>query len=551
MCWRDGSLHGFSKIDLIGGRVQHDFNERRPYNAVSDFVDANVARGLGRKVAFIDPDRSLSYDDLQTRSIRFANALRSLGVEHEQRVALLLNDTVDYPVAFWGVIRAGAIAIPLNTYLPLPQYAYILGDCRATTLVVAAPLAQSLSAIINELQRLKNVVVVDGQPDPTYVHSQKTVHVFEDLVTGSDSTPFTADTLSDEVAFWLYTSGSTGDPKGVKHVHSNLMATARLFGQGILDIREDDVVHSASKLFFAYGLGNAMTFPLSVGATAALWPHRPSPEGVFETMRRHRPTIFYGVPSLYTALLSHHDISKGAGSDRLRICVSAGEALPAHIGERWRDAVGVDVLDGLGSTEMLNTFLSNRPSDIRYGSTGKPVPGYDARIVDEHGRELSDGEIGELIVRGPSAGEGYWNQRGKSRSTFAGEWTHTGDKYRRDADGYFYYCGRTDDMFKVSGMWVSPFDVEAALTSHEAVLEAAVIGKEDADGLIKPKAFIVLRNGFNADEVLLDALKLHVKDKAGPWKFPRWIEPRATLPRTATGKLQRFRLREEDLRAGG
>ena len=543
-------MHGFSKIDLIGGRVQHDFNERRPYNAVSDFVDANVARGLGRKVAFIDPDRSLSYDDLQTRSIRFANALRSLGVEHEQRVALLLNDTVDYPVAFWGVIRAGAIAIPLNTYLPLPQYAYILGDCRATTLVVAAPLAQSLSAIINELPRLKNVVVVDGQTDATYVHSQKTVHVFEDLVTGSDSTPFTADTLSDEVAFWLYTSGSTGDPKGVKHVHSNLMATARLFGQGILDIREDDVVHSASKLFFAYGLGNAMTFPLSVGATAALWPHRPSPEGVFETMRRHRPTIFYGVPSLYTALLSHHDISKGAGSDRLRICVSAGEALPAHIGERWRDAVGVDVLDGLGSTEMLNTFLSNRPSDIRYGSTGKPVPGYDARIVDEHGRELSDGEIGELIVRGPSAGEGYWNQRAKSRSTFAGEWTHTGDKYRRDADGYFYYCGRTDDMFKVSGMWVSPFDVEAALTSHEAVLEAAVIGKEDADGLIKPKAFIVLRNGFNADEVLLDALKLHVKDKAGPWKFPRWIEPRATLPRTATGKLQRFRLREEDLRAG-
>ena len=530
--------------------MQHDFNERRPYNAVSDFVDANVARGLGRKVAFIDPDRSLSYGDLQTRSIRFANALRSLGVEHEQRVALLLNDTVDYPVAFWGVIRAGAIAIPLNTYLPLPQYAYILGDCRATTLVVAAPLAQSLSIIINELPRLKNVVVVDGQPDATYVHSQKTVHVFEDLVTGSDSTPFTADTLSDEVAFWLYTSGSTGDPKGVKHVHSNLMATARLFGQGILDIREDDVVHSASKLFFAYGLGNAMTFPLSVGATAALWPHRPSPEGVFETMRRHRPTIFYGVPSLYTALLSHHDISKGAGSDRLRICVSAGEALPAHIGERWRDAVGVDVLDGLGSTEMLNTFLSNRPSDIRYGSTGKPVPGYDARIVDEHGRELSDGEIGELIVRGPSAGEGYWNQRAKSRSTFAGEWTHTGDKYRRDADGYFYYCGRTDDMFKVSGMWVSPFDVEAALTSHEAVLEAAVIGKEDADGLIKPKAFIVLRNGFNADEVLLDALKLHVKDKAGPWKFPRWIEPRTTLPRTATGKLQRFRLREEDLRAG-
>ena len=530
--------------------MQHDFTERRPYNAVSDFVDANVTRGLGHKIAFVDPDRSLTYGELQTRSIRFANALRSLGVEHEQRTALLLNDTIDYPVAFWGAIRAGAIAIPLNTYLPLSQYAYILGDCRATVLVVAESLAETIAPVIDRLSRLKNIIVVGDRPDGRRGRNGKTTHPFEDLIADADPTPFTADTVSDEVAFWLYTSGSTGDPKGVKHAHSNLMATAKLFGQGALGIREDDIVHSASKLFFAYGLGNAMTFPLSVGASAVLWPHHPSPEGVFETMRRHRPTIFYGVPSLYAALLSHHEISKGAGSDRLRICVSAGEALPAHIGERWRDVVGVDVLDGLGSTEMLNTFLSNRPTDIRYGSTGKPVPGYDARIVDEHGRDVPDGEIGELIVRGPSAGEGYWNQRAKSRSTFAGEWTHTGDKCRRDADGYYYYCGRTDDMFKVSGMWVSPFDVEAALVAHEAVLEAAVIGKEDADGLIKPKAFIVLRNGFKADEVLLEALKLHVKDKAGPWKFPRWIEPRTTLPRTATGKLQRFKLREEDLGVG-
>jgi 4-hydroxybenzoate-CoA ligase len=299
-------------------------------------------------------------------------------------------------------------------------------------------------------------------------------------------------------------------------------------------------------LFFAYGLGNAMTFPLSVGATAALWPERPSPEGVFEIMRRHRPTIFYGVPSLYAALLAHPQICKGVGSDRLRVCVSAGEALPAHIGERWREVVGVDVLDGIGSTELLQTFLSNRPGDVRYGSTGKPVPGYETRIVDEQGRELGVDEIGELIVRGPSAGEGYWNQRAKSRRTFAGEWTYTGDKYRRDADGYYYYCGRTDDMFKVSGMWVSPFDVEAALASHEAVLEAAVIGKEDADGLIKPKAFIVLKAGYAADESLFETLKLHVKEKAGAWKFPRWIDVRKDLPRTATGKIQRYKLREQD-----
>jgi 4-hydroxybenzoate-CoA ligase len=516
--------------------------ERRPYNAVSDFVDAHIAAGRGNKAAFVDPERSLTYGELQARSIRFANALRDLGVEHEQRVALLLNDTVDYPVAFWGAIRAGCVAIPLNVYLTLPQYAYILSDCRARVLVVDAALAEMIARVLDELARRLTVIIVGGKNQPG-------THGFEDLITKADTNPVTADTLSDEVAFWFYTSGSTGDPKGVKHVHSNLMATAKLFGQGILGISENDVVHSASKLFFAYGLGNALTFPLSVGATAALWPHRPSPEGVFETLKRNRVTIFYGVPSLYTALLAHKDIAKGAGSDRLRLCVSAGEALPAHIGERWRAVTGVDVLDGLGSTEMLNTFLSNRPGDIRYGSTGKPVPGYEARIVDEHGRELGINEIGELIVRGPSAGEGYWNQREKSRRTFVGEWTHTGDKYRRDADGYFYYCGRTDDMFKVSGMWVSPFDVEAALISHEAVLEAAVIGKEDADGLIKPKAFIVLRNGFKADKVLLDALKLHVKDKAGPWKFPRWIEARATLPRTATGKLQRFKLREEDLSA--
>src|SRR5262249_28661671 len=287
----------------------------------------------------------------------------------------------------------------------------------------------------------------------------------------------------------------------------------------------------------------AIAFPLSVGATSVLLPQRPTPDAVFEVMRRQQPTIFYGVPTLFASLLAHKDMTRGARSDRLRLCISAGEALPRALGERWRQACGVDVLDGTGSTEMFQTFLSNRPDDVRYGTTGKPVPGYELKILDEQGREMADDEIGELVVRGATAGEGYWNQRVKSRRTFAGEWTFTGDKYFRDREGYFRYCGRTDDMFKVSGMWVSPFEVEAALASHEAVLEAAVIGKQDGDGLIKPKAFIVLRNGFAANENLLETLRVHVKQCAGPWKYPRWIDIRPDLPRTATGKIQRFKLR--------
>ena len=519
-----------------------DVLHRRPYNAVTDFVDANVARGLGGKIAFTDSERSLTYAELQAGSCRFAAALKALGLREENRVVLLFHDTVDHPVAFWGTIRAGIIPIPINTLLTAEQYAYLFADSRAAATVVAArsraPCCRS---------------AIGCRICARSSWSERAARIEQNCVTCCSSricwrrptpTPFTAPTMSDEVAFWMYTSGSTGDPKAVRHVHTSLMATARLMGQGIIGIREDDVAFSAAKLSFAYGLGNAVSFPLSVGASAVLLPDRPTPQAVLDTIRRHRPTIFYAVPSLYAALLAHPEIGPGAGSDRLRLCISAGEALPAHLGERWRDVVGVDVLDGIGSTEMLQTFLSNRPGDVRYGSTGKPVPGYEVKIVDESGHELPDGEIGELVVRGPSAGEGYWNQRAKSRRTFAGEWTYTGDKYVRDQDGYYYCCGRTDDMFKVNGMWVSPFEVEAALISHEAVLEAAVIGKEDGDGLIKPKAFIVLKNGYTADERLLETLRGYVKDRAGPWKYPRWIEIRPDLPRTATGKIQRFKLKE-------
>jgi 4-hydroxybenzoate-CoA ligase len=522
---------------LVGGRA---------YNAATEFVDAAVARGFGERVAFCDGARSITYAELRERTGRMAAACASLGLRPESRIALLLHDTVDFPAVFWGAVRAGMVAVPFNTFLTVEQYAYMLADSRAQAIVAAAPLARSLLPILDRAPHLRALVLVGATADDKAAFAPRNVHLLEDLLARRDPKPFTASTVADEVAFWLYTSGSTGDPKAVKHVHGSPIATARLFGQGVLGIGPDDVVFSAAKLFFAYGLGNAMTFPMSVAARTVLLPDRPAPERVFALMRRHRPTVFFAVPSLYAALLAHPDLRAGAGSDRLRLCVSAGEALPAHIGERWRAVVGVDILDGIGSTEMLQTFVSNRPGDVRYGSTGKPVSGYDVKIVDENGGELGDGQIGELLVRGPSAGEGYWNQRVKSRITFQGQWTRTGDRFLRDEHGYYHYCGRIDDMFKVSGMWVSPFDVEAALVSHEAVREAAVIGKEDADGLIKPKAFIVLRDGYAADEALFEALRAHVKARAGTWKHPRWIDVRMDLPRTPTGKIQRFVLREEE-----
>jgi 4-hydroxybenzoate-CoA ligase len=517
------------------------FLQRRPYNAVTDFVDVNVARGLGNKVAFTDSARSLTYAQLQEGTYRFAAALRALGLREENRLVLVAHDTVEHPIAFWGAIRAGIVPVPVNTLLTPEQYAYLLADSRAVAIVVAAALAPTVLSLRDRLPHLRAVIVVDASAQERT--DLPDVHFLEELLAKAEPIPFTAPTMSDEIALWMYTSGSTGDPKAVRHVHTSLMATARLMGQGIIGIREDDVAFSAAKLSFSYGLGNAVSFPMSVGASTVLLPERPTPQAVLATLRRHRPTIFYAVPSLYVAMLAQPNIGPGAGSDRLRLCISAGEALPAHLGERWRAVVGVDILDGLGSTEMLQTFLSNRPGDVRYGSTGKPVPGYEVKVVDESGRELPAGEIGELVVRGPSAGESYWNHRAKSRRTFVGEWTYTGDKYLRDAEGYYYYCGRTDDMFKVNGMWVSPFEVEAVLASHEAVLEAAVIGQEDGDGLTKPKAFIVLKNGYPADERLFDALRAHVKARAGSWKYPRWIEVRPDLPRTPTGKIQRFKLR--------
>ncbi|GGF43399.1 4-hydroxybenzoate-CoA ligase [Mameliella alba] len=503
-------------------------------NAAIYFVDRHVDEGRADKVAFREADgrkRSLTYGALAEQTGRFAGALYRHGVRREERIAMIVQDQVEFPVIFWGALKAGAIPVPLNTLLSASVYESILGDSRASILVVSEKLWETVKPAIQDNRFLRAVVVIGEAPEGT--------ESYQDFIAGAPvEDPVEA--FDDEMAFWLYSSGSTGQPKGVRHVHSSLKATADTFGAQVLGIREEDTVYSVAKIFFAYGLGNAMSFPMAVGATTVLLSGRPTPDVVFAILEAERPTLFCGVPTLYAAMNAAMDKS-GVPAHAMRLCTSAGEALPKEVGERWFRMTGAEIVDGVGSTEMLHIFLSNRPGEIVYGTSGTPVPGYEVRLVDEHDEDVPEGEVGELLVRGPSAADGYWNRRHKSRSTFEGHWTRTGDKYECTAEGRYVYCGRTDDMFKVSGIWVSPFEVEQALIEHPAVLEAAVVACADEKGLDKPKAFIVLKEGQEAAAV--DGLKEFVKEKIGMWKYPRWIEVVEDLPKTATGKIQRFKLR--------
>ncbi|HEV2612851.1 MAG TPA: benzoate-CoA ligase family protein [Noviherbaspirillum sp.] len=491
------------------------------------------------KVAYIDDATRITYGELDQRIRRCAAGLLQSGLRREERVLLMMHDTVDMPVAFLGALFAGIVAVPLNTLLPATDYAYMLEHSGAKAVIVSAPLLPALREALSMAQIDVPVFVSGIDAAPSGCRG------FSDLLAGDPlGAEANANTHADDIAFWLYSSGSTGRPKGTVHTHGNLYWTAELYGKPILGVRSDDIVFSAAKLFFAYGLGNGLTFPLSVGATVVLMAERPTPAAVFKRLTEQKPTVFCGVPTLFVAMLASTELPSG-NAVALRICASAGEALPKEVGEQFRKHFGCDILDGLGSTEMLHIFVSNREGDVRYGSTGRPVPGYDVELRNDQMQPVPVGEVGDLYIRGPSAALFYWTNREKSRSTFLGDWVKSGDKYTVDADGFYTYAGRSDDMLKVSGQYVSPIEVESALIAHQAVLESAVVGQTDEHGLTKTVAYVVLRDGRSASPVLENELKEFVKGRLAPHKYPREIHFVADLPKTATGKIQRFKLRAQ------
>lgn len=517
----------------------------RVFNVATHFLDRHLQEGRADKVAIECGEERVTYRQLLERVNQTGNALKGLGVRQEERVALLLLDTPDFAYCFFGAIKIGAVPIPLNTLLKPAEYQYMLNDSRARTLIVAESLYPQIQAIGKENLRYLETIVVAGQPADG-------CQCLEHLRNAGSGELQAALTCKDDPAFWLYSSGSTGFPKGCVHLHHDMVVCSELYAKATLGIREDDRFFSVAKLFFAYGLGNGLYFSLAVGATSILWPGSPSPPNIFSVIEKSNPTLFFSVPSNYSSLLAYQR-EQGPDFDlsSVRYAVSAGEALPAPIFYRFKDRFGVEILDAIGSTEALHMFIANRPGAVRVGSSGQILPGYEARIVDENDQPVADGEIGNLLIKGDAVCAGYWNQHEKTKETFQGQWLRTGDKYYRDRDGYYWYVGRSDDMMKVKGMWVSPVEVESTLLEHPAVQEAAVIGQNDGNQLLKPAAYVVLKNGEQSSPSLAEELKELVASKLAAHKCPQNIEFIPQLPKTATGKIQRYKLRQMGAEAIG
>jgi benzoate-CoA ligase family protein len=506
----------------------------REFNVATYFVDRNVTEGRGDNVAIEHANDRITYRQVLDNVNRVGNALRDvLGVRLEERVLLLLVDCPEFAYSFFGAIKIGAVAVPTNTLFKPPDYEYILNDCRARIAIVSEALLPQLQAIPRErLRYLREIIVVGNAPSGT--------RSFSDLLQAASSELAAEPTCKDDAALWLYSSGSTGFPKGCVHLHHDMVVATELYGRGVLGITERDRCFSVAKLFFAYGLGNGLYFPFGVGATTVLFPGPPTPANVFEIVGKHKPTLFFSVPTNYAMILAQENAGDFSS---VRWGVSAGEALPPALFERFRERFGVTILDGIGSTEVLHIFISNQADAVRPGSTGKVVPGYEARLLDDEGQPVPIGEIGNLLVRGDSTCAVYWNKHEKTKDTIEGHWIRTGDKYYQDVDGFYWYAGRSDDMLKVGGIWVSPIEVENALVEHPSVLEAGVVGREDQDRLTKPLAYVVVQPGVAASLELGRELQDFVRGKLADYKRPRWVEFVAELPKTATGKTQRFKLR--------
>ena len=502
------------------------------YNAATTFVDENIVRGRGSNPAIYYQDQAFSYQDVFENVNRTGNALKDLGIEIEQRILLVLPDSPAFAFSFFGAIKIGAVPIPANPWMSAADYLYLLNDSRARAAIVHEAVLPEIEKIRDRARFLRHVIVV-GQ-----AHGK--THSYEELIAKSAASLEPEPTSKDDVCFWGYTSGSTGPPKGAVHLQHDMITITDLFVKPVLKMGETDICFSASKLFFAYGLGNSLYFPFRFGAATVLWPERPEPEKILQVIERYRPTFFFSVPTLYARLLR---VEKKYDLSSLRICLSSGEPLPPALFHNWKARYGVELLDVVGSTEATHDFLANRPGRAKPGSSGEVTPAFVAKIVDDEGRELPVGEVGNLMVKGDANSPYYWNKHEQTKKTMQGEWLKTGDTYYRDAEGYYWYCGRSDDMFKVGGLWVSPIEIENTLMEHPSVLEAAVIGDQDADGLIKPKAYVLLKNEFVPTVNLKNELQLHVKSKLAPYKYPRWVEFVDDLPKTVTGKIQRFRLR--------